>query len=371
MLGIGSDTYLHEIAGKLWNQMCGHVGIAFALVVWVSLSSLLRFTLMASLLCVSACEQGLASGDGNEDKSDLIDEAPRGKTSLGLELDLINQFSFALWENQALKVAADESVIPDELMRGDLAFLPSINLWLDVSGEAKLPPVLDTNASGFRVGVGEFVVDLRGGTDLGQLSAKAVLAIQADIDVSVRGSRLVLTPRFDKEDIHIDLQIQSFAGLKAEAVERMVEGMAPEFVSRLLQRIESFPIPSMDLKRSGFDRVLGLNEAVFKLSPNGAIMEGTLGDVNPDDIIETVLDQRAPLSDTAPALASCEEPAPATPGLEGDCCFADDGSGGVCTNLDPDADGTEESFCPTGKVALRRKCPSAPGHVKCCIFPES
>jgi hypothetical protein len=330
---------------------------------------LLGLALSSCLLWAGGCEQGALDEGGNDDKSDLIDDAPRGQTSFGLELDLINQFSYALWNQQAFQVQDDESMIPEEKMSGELSFLRDLNLWLDLTGEARLPPVIDMSDTGFSLQVGEFHIELVGGTDIGTLSATAVIGLRAEVDVRVSGGRLLLTPRFDDEDIKIDLKIASFAGLKAEAMEDIVESVAPGFVDMLIQRIESLPIPSMDLHRSGFDRVLGLNEAQLKFTSEGAIMQGTLGDVNPDDTFETVIDERAPLTETAPALAECQAPDPGTPGLEGDCCFADDGSEGVCTDLDPDGDGAEESFCPTGMTALRRKCPSAPGHVKCCIYP--
>lgn len=334
-------------------------------------SRLLSLALCTSIVWAGGCEQGDLAGGDNDDKSDLIDDAPRGQTSFGLELDLINQFSFALWSKQAFRVLDDETMIPEEKMEGELSFLRDLNLWLDLTGEAKLPPVIDMNDSGFGLRVGEFQVELVGGTDIGTLSATAVIAIQAEVDVKVSQGRLVLTPRFDDDDIQIDLKIASFAGLKSEAMERIVQSLAPGFVDQMIRRIESLPIPSMDLHRSGFDRVLGLNDAALKFTSEGAIMQGTLGDVNPNDTFETVIDERAPIENTAPALAECLQPDPATPGLEGDCCFADDGSEGVCTDLDPDGDNIEESFCPTGMTALRRKCPSAPGHVKCCIYPEN
>ena len=314
------------------------------------------------LLC-TGCDQAPAETD-TDDKQDLIDQAPAGQTSFGLELGLINQFSYALWSEGVLAGSFDESVLGQSLQTGELALLGKLNLWLDVSSKANLPPVIDLSSTGFTFALGEYEVVLRGGTDLGQLAATAVIAIKVDIDLEIEDGRVQVTPHFKDEDIHIDLKVQAFAGLNSEAIESVLQMMAPDFANSQLRKLENFPIPSMEISGRNTSRTLGLSQAVVQLSPEGAIMRGTLGDVNPHDELQTVI--RRPAAESAPALGECTESAPGLEGLEGDCCMAGQG---ICTDLDPNADGIEESFCPTGAIALRQECPSAPTHVKCCIYP--
>lgn len=323
---------------------------------------------IACLLALAGCEQGLETGP-NEDKGDIIDQAPGGKTSFGVDLEFINQFGYGLWAQGALNLNYDEDVLGTQLDE-DLSFLRDLGLWLDLSGEAKLPPVFDVTDRGVTLAVGELHLDIRGGTDLGQLAVEAVIAVEAEVKMDLSGGILRLQPTLDPEDIHIDLKIQAFAGLKGEAVERMVEGMAPAYVDEFLSRISTLPVPSMDMGPVGIDRVVGLREASLQLSQEGAVLIGQLGDIDPDAVFDTAEFERAPIEESAPALAECLAPDPASPGLEGDCCTSEDGDAGVCTDLDPDGDGLEEAFCPTGATALRSRCPSGAKSIKCCIYPS-
>ncbi len=333
------------------------------------LAALLNASILSAAMCLGACEQSGPLDTSSDERGDLLDQVPAGQTSVGLELAFVNQFGFALWQKGALRADFDESILKDKL-DGELRFLQQLNLWLDVSGEANLPPVFDTRDGAITLSVGEIQIDIRGGTDIGQLAATAVVAVEADVAFHLERGVLRMTPSFDPRDIHIDLRVQAFAGLKGEAIERIVLGIAPGYVEALLARLSKLPVPRVDLARNGINRIVGLDEATVKLSPDGAIMTGTLSDIDPNAVFASTSFEPSPVQESAPALAQCTAPSSSEPGLEGDCCAADDGSPGVCTNLDPDADGQEEAFCPTGSTALRRKCPSAPGHVKCCIYPE-
>ena len=193
-------------------------------------------------------------------------QAPGGAPfGVALGYNLFNQFSFVLW-----KAGAFEIQLTEEDLAAVLEQVPEIELLhptLDVKARLGLPAVAEPSGGALRVSIGELETEILVSTDLFEVTLHSTVAARAGVSVSVMDQKLHAD--LTVSEIHVDLERQAFAGLDPEAVERLVEALAPVLVDVIEARLGDLPLPWFDLAAAGLPEIkVGVRSATVTAGPD-------------------------------------------------------------------------------------------------------
>ena len=203
----------------------------------------------------------------------LADSDPTAGVSVQIPYDLLNRFSYELWN-----AGGFETTVSEADLQAVLDKLPAVRQYdpiVDVLAEFRLPPVISRDGGGVQLSFGQLEVELFVGSSLFQLVVEANLAGRVTLAVEVESGVLKFVPALT--EVHVDIGQKAFSGLNVESVEALLREMAPALLSSVARKLEAFHLPSFDMTNVGLPgTVLELDNARLVADESTMTLAGDL-----------------------------------------------------------------------------------------------
>ncbi len=201
---------------------------------------------------------------------DLVADPGIVRADLGLSTDIqsVNQILWAMWKGGAFSRSFDAAPYLPPLQ--DMPFQP----WsAEVAINGLLPPVAQAGSDGLTLSVGDIQVDLYLSSQLGEINATAYAA--ADVQVQVRPGRTGYELVVSMQDVYVDIDRVSLAGIDPEAIEAYVEPLIQNMLPRMLKMSAMIPMVSIPLDLIGLKGKIEISNLDFGLSAGIVTLSGS------------------------------------------------------------------------------------------------